>query len=96
MDLIRFNHREDFGHDFYVQILNIGRSIPKPFKRLSLLQVSVSWNDYPSWPYIQIHSGNGGLLNVIFWVYKFGIDIDVASRTWKFDWLDKKSYEDII
>ena len=72
--LIKYNHREDFGHEWYVQILNI--------KRWSLLQLSVSWNDYPSWPYLQIKSGSGDVLSILFWAYKFGFDIDFISRTW--------------
>jgi hypothetical protein len=79
MNLIKFKHREDFGHEYYVQILNI--------KRRSLLQFSVSWCDYSSWPYIQITSGGNGLLSILFWAYKFGFDIDVLSRTWSWDHL---------
>ena len=74
--LIKYNHREDFGHEYYVQILNIGR--------WSLLQLSVSWNDYPSWPYLQIKSGSGSTLSILFWAYKFGFDIGLIERTW--DW----------
>jgi hypothetical protein len=79
--LIKFKHREDFGHEYYVQILNI--------KRKSLLQASVSWNDYPSLPYLQITMGSNGLLGILFWAYKFGFDIDVLSRTWRWDYLEK-------
>ena len=84
--LIKYNHREDFGHDWYVQILNI--------KRLSFLQVSISWNDYPSWPYLQIKSGTGDVLDFLFWVYKFGIDVTLIGRTWSWDHLDKLDEED--
>jgi hypothetical protein len=78
MNLIKFKHRYDFGHEYYVQVVNI--------KRWSLLQVSVSWNDYPSSPYLQITSGGNGLLSILFWAYKFGVDIDVLSRTWNWDY----------
>jgi hypothetical protein len=81
MNLIKFKHRYDFGHEYYVQILNI--------KRRSLLQVSVSWCDYPSWPYLQITMGSNGLLGILFWAYKFGFDIDVISRAWRWDYLEK-------
>ena len=80
MSLIKFNHREDFGHDWYIQIINI--------KRFSLLQISISWNDYPSWPYLQIKSGTGDVLNVLFWAYKFGIDITILGRSWCWDYLE--------
>ena len=79
MSLIKFSHRRDFGDDWYVQILNV--------RRLSLLQVSFSLNDYASWPYLQIKSGTGDVLDVIFWIYKFGIDVTILGRTWSWDYL---------
>jgi hypothetical protein len=77
MNLIKFTHKEDWGHDWYVQVLNV--------KNWSLLQASVSWNDYPSWPYIQIKSGSGSTLSILFWVYKFGFDIGIIERTWRWN-----------
>ena len=79
MNLIQFKHRYDFGHEYYVQIINI--------RRRSLLQVSVSWNDQASWPYLQITSGSGTALGILFWAYKFGFDIDFISRTWNWDYM---------
>ena len=87
--LIKYNHREDFGHEWYVQILNTGKHFPRPFRDFSLLQASVSWNDYPSWPYIQIKSGTGSVLSILFWAYKFGFDIGFIERTWNFDRLNE-------
>ena len=81
MKLFNFKHREDFGHDWYVQVLTI--------KNWSLLQVSVSWNDWPSWPYIQVKSGSGSTFSLLFWAYKFGLDVDVLSRTWRWDYEEK-------
>ena len=81
MKLINFKHREDFGHDWYLQVLTI--------KNWSLLQVSVSWNDYPGWPYIQIKSGSGSTLSILFWAYKFGLDVDILSRTWRWDYREE-------
>ena len=81
MNLINFKYREDFGHEWYVQVLNV--------KGWSLLQASVSWNDWPSWPYVQIKSGSGSTFSLIFWAYKFGFDIDFISRTWNWDHLEK-------
>lgn len=79
MKLISFKHKRDYGHEWYVQVLHT--------KRWALLQASVSWNDYAGWPYIQIKSGTGTLLSIMFWVYRFGFDIDVFSRTWNFEYL---------
>jgi hypothetical protein len=77
MKLITFKHQEDFGHEWYVQIIHS--------KLWALLQLSVSWNDYPSWPYLQIKSGNGSTLSILFWAYKFGFDIGVIERTWNWN-----------
>ena len=85
MSLIKFNHREDFGHDWYVQIINI--------KRISLLQISISWNDFKSWPYLQIKSGTGDVLDIIFWIYKFGIDVTILGRTWSWDYLNDIDFD---
>ena len=79
MSLIELKHRYDFGHEVYIQIVNV--------KRWSLLQVSVSWNDHPSLPYLQITSGSNGLLGILFWAYKFGFDVDLLSRTWNWNYL---------
>jgi hypothetical protein len=49
----------------------------------------MSWNDFPSWPYIQIKSGNGSVLSIIFWAYKFGFDIGLMERTWNWDYLNE-------
>ena len=81
MKLINLKHREDFGHDWYVQVLTI--------KNWSLLQVSVSWNEWPSWPYIQVKSGSGSTLSILFWAYKFGLDGDILSRTWRWDYREE-------
>ena len=85
MKLISFKHREDYGHEWYVQVLHN--------KRWALLQTSVSWNDYAGWPYLQIKSGTGTLLSIMLWVYKFGFDIGVCEHTWNFEYLNELNGE---
>jgi len=80
MNLIKFTHRNDWGHDWYVQVLNV--------KGWSLLQASVSWTEFPHWPYIQIKSGTGSTLSIMFWAYKFGFDIGIIERTWNWNTYD--------
>ena len=80
MKLISFKCREDYGHEWYVQILHN--------RHWALLQASVSWNEYAGWPYIQIKSGTGTLLSIMCWVYKLGFDVDVFSNTWNFEYLE--------
>ena len=94
MKLISLKHRYDYGHDWYVQILNTGRHVPKPFKDWSLIQASVSWNDYASWPYLQIKCGCGGIISVVFWVYKFGIDVGFIERTWNWNYIEQIDVDD--
>ena len=77
MNLIKFTHTKDYGHDWYVQVLNV--------KGWSLVQASVSWTEFPSWPYVQIKSGSGSTLSILFWAYKFGFDIGIIERTWKWN-----------
>jgi hypothetical protein len=84
MNLLKFKHRYDFGHEWYVQFLFTDR--------WALLQASVSWNDFPDWPYIQIKSGTGSTLSIMFWCYKFGFDVGLIERTW--DWERLEALED--
>lgn len=93
MTLFQFRHRKDWGNDWYIQIINTGRHFPRPFRKKSLLQISLSWNDDACWPYLQINSGGGTLFGLILWVYKFGFDIDIWSRTWTWEHLRKVDEE---
>jgi hypothetical protein len=89
MNLIRYAHRQDYGHDWYVQILNTGRHVPRPFRDWTLLQLSFSTCEHPGWPYIQIKSGAGSGLSILVWAWKLGFDIDILSHTWKYEYLDR-------
>ena len=86
MKILELNHRKDYGHDWYVQIINV--------KGWSLLQVSLSWCEYPSWPYIQIKSGSGSTLSILFWAYKFGFDVGIIERTWCWDYREVNGDEE--
>jgi len=86
MKLISFKHREDFGHDWYVQVLHT--------KQWALFQASVSWMDFPSWPYLQIKSGTGSTLSILFWAYRFGFDIGIIERTWNWDYIQDIDVEE--
>ena len=80
MKLICFKFREDFGKEYYTQILHT--------KQWALLQASVSWNDFPTFPFIQVKSGMGTLLSIVVSVYKLGFDVDIFSRPWNFEYLE--------
>jgi len=74
----KFSHREDYGHEWVFQFFFTNQ--------WALLQTSVSWNDSPSCPYLQVTFGSNGLLGVLFWAHKFGLDVDILSRTWRWDY----------
>lgn len=74
MKLFDFKYIEDFGHELYFSVLR--------GKHRSLIQISLSWTDFPSWPYIQVSSGSGRLFSILFWIYKFGFDIDIIAYNW--------------
>jgi len=85
LSLATFKHRYDCGHDWYIQLLHT--------KRWALFQASVSWNDWPSWPYIQVKSGNGSVLNLMFWAYRFGLDVGLIERTWNWERIEAELNE---
>ena len=74
--LITLKHREDYGTELYVQILHN--------RHWALLQVSFSWNDYASFPSLQVRTGMGSLLNLMVYVYKLGFYIGFCEHTWNF------------
>ena len=78
MKLLALNYQFDFGHDYYIRLLFN--------KHWALFQASVSWCQYPGLPFLQIQSGSGSLLNVIFNVYRFGMSIALLDRTWKLEY----------
>jgi hypothetical protein len=84
--LISFKRRKDFGTELYTQILHT--------KRWALLQASVSWNDFPTFPFLQVKSGMGTLLSIVVSVYKLGFDIGVCERTWNFEYLEDLDVEE--
>jgi hypothetical protein len=86
MKLFKLSHRYDYGHDWYVQIIST--------KNWALLQASVSWNDYPSFPFLQVRFGMGSLVNIMFCIYKLGFDIGICEHTWNFEYLEKLDDED--
>jgi hypothetical protein len=94
--LISIDYREDFGHEWYIQIIKTGRNIPRPFKDRCLFQASFCLDEYPSWPYIQICSGYGRLFDILITVHKVSVSLEFLSRTWKFNHcnpLSKKNSE---
>lgn len=76
MKIIQFSQHKDFGSEYCIFILR--------GSKYSLFQISLSWNDFSGWPYIQISSGCGRMISILFWVYKFGLSIDIFAPNWLF------------
>ena len=70
-----FNHIVDFGHEYQLKLLTLGD--------YSVFQVSLSWADYSSGPFLQLQSGGGTLLSVVAFAGKLGIDLDFFGRYWR-------------
>jgi hypothetical protein len=81
MKLLEYRQKEDFGIEHIFTIIK--------GKNRSFIQVSVSWNDYPSFPYLQIAFGNNRLIDILFWCWKFGFALEVFSNNW--DMWDKNT-----
>jgi hypothetical protein len=74
MKLFGYKRHEDFGTEHIFSILR--------GKKFSLLQVTIGWDDYASFPYIQASSGNNSLLNVLFYAYRFSLSFELIGRNW--------------
>lgn len=74
MKLFQLNSREDFGREYYFSFLTI--------KDYSLFQLSVDYNDYSSYPFIQITSGMGKLFSILASVWRFGFCLELLARNW--------------
>ena len=75
MKLIRFHKDQDYGQDYYLQVLFT--------KQWALFQGSVSWCEYPGWPFLQVKFGMGSFICILFQAHKFGFSIGLFERTWK-------------
>lgn len=81
MKLLEYRQKEDFGTEHIFTLLK--------GKNRSFIQVEISWNDYGGGPYLQIAFGNNRLIDILFWVWRFGFALEVFSNNW--DMWDKNT-----
>jgi len=74
MKLFKLTKIEDYGTEFWIRILYSDK--------WAIFQSAVSWYDYPEWPFVQIKMGQGYTFSFLFFCYKFGLSVDLLSRTW--------------
>jgi hypothetical protein len=79
MKYLDYYKREDYGVEHVFTLLK--------GKRRSVVQLGLSWNNYPDSPYLQIAFGNNRLVDILFWCWKIGFAFELFGITWK-------SYED--
>ena len=72
--LLEYRQKEDFGTEHIFTLLK--------GKRRSFIQLGLSWNDYGGRPYLQISFGNNNLIDILFWVWRFGFALTVFDYTW--------------
>lgn len=87
MKLFQYKYHEDFGKEYIFSFLR--------GKKFSLLQLAVGWDDYASWPYVQVSSGNNSLLDVLFYAYRFSINFELFARNWV-HYLERKENGEVI
>ena len=85
MKLFKTSYREDFGHEWYVQIFNTSRHYPRRLRGVSLIQLSFSYDDEPTW-YFQLSSSSYGPLSMMITIFRFSFVVDLFTRTWNWDY----------
>ena len=74
MKLFDYRKKEDFGVEHIFTAIK--------GKRRSFLQLSVDWDGYPGFPYLQISFGNNRLVDILCWCWKFGFAFELFGITW--------------
>lgn len=74
MKLIQLIKDTRYGEQLSITLLHT--------KSYSFLQLALSWDDAPSWPYLQLTSGYGRVLGLLCSVHRFSFDIELLARTW--------------
>ena len=92
--IINFSIRKDFGTEYYLKVMSFGKHIPKPLKGRTVIQLSIGYDNYYSWPYMQITSGSNSLFGVLLCVYRYSFSFDLLGYTWNFSAHDKALEEE--
>ena len=73
--LYDFEKRDDYGTDLYFSFLKT--------QSYTLLQLSVSYCEFASWPYLQITMGQNSLFGTFCYFWRLGFDFTILGRTWR-------------
>ncbi len=73
--LFRLCKKGDYGKDYHFNLLEVGN--------WCLIQSCFTIGMYGrSWPYLNITLGSGRLFSVSFQFWRFGVIIELISRSW--------------
>lgn len=75
MKLFHYKHREDYGHDYYLTLLQVGRWCL--FQ--SCFYTAVFGRNFP---YLSIVMGSSRLFYLSFSFWKIGFTIEFLARSW--------------
>lgn len=87
MKLLSYRRYQDYGVE---HIFSLFRG-----EKFSLFQLSVGWDEYKSWPYVQVSSGNNNLFDFLFYAYRFSCSFSLIGRTWVY-YLDRNESGEVI
>lgn len=69
MKLVDYCHYEDYGHEWYLQILNTSKHWPKWIPAFALFDSVIQWDEYPAteiFPMLLISFGSRSLTGFSF------------------------------
>jgi hypothetical protein len=72
--IFQYYKKEDFGTEHIFTVLK--------GKKRSFVQLGLSYNDYPDFPFLQISFGGNNLIDILFWCWKFSLAFEVFSYNW--------------
>jgi hypothetical protein len=76
--LVRVNHVEDFGHELYINLLNLntadGEGTPV---RWSAIPISMRWDMFPGRPELSFSIGGYSIIATSFRLYKFALSFSL-------------------
>lgn len=81
MRLIELKKIEDYGKEYQLILFSFGRHFPGVLKDRTLVQVSISLDDFPSLM-LYLLMGQNGLFSLLVCIYRVSFAIDIFTYRW--------------
>jgi|GEM_PF-3002674 len=75
MNIIKIQRIEDFGEDYYIRLLTVGK--------YSLVTFIFSWSNWSSGPYFQIAGGLNSIFYAMFWIGRLGLEVRILDQDYR-------------